>query len=195
MNRGYAAGVWKSSPTARDPMNQPLAPHWPTLQLNSSFEPMRVIPWQRAVLLAFGGKVDVVETYGAAVHSPSVTLPVPAVVRLRRFVRWRERGPRFCRRNVLRRDGHACQYCGAGPDRAPLTLDHVLPRSQGGRTDWLNVVTACAPCNHRKGSRTPEQADMKLAGPPRRPNWLPASRTDLSPTAPPPEWALYLRAA
>lgn len=171
------------------------SPDWPSLLLNSSYEPLRIIPWQRALLLAFGDKADVIETYAHRVHSPSVSLPVPAVIRLRRFVRWREAGPRFCRRNVLRRDAHLCQYCGRGSDHAALTLDHVVPRSQGGPTCWTNIVTACEPCNRRKGSRTPEQASMRLRRTPRRPAWLPTSRASLDPTAPPPEWSLYLQAA
>lgn len=171
------------------------SPDWPSLLLNSSFEPLRIIPWQRALVLSFGDKVDVVETYAHVVHGPSLSLPVPAVVRLRRFVRWRESGPRFCRRNVLRRDEHTCQYCGRTGAEVAMTLDHVVPRSQGGATGWTNIVTACEPCNHRKGSRTPEQAGMRLARRPLRPGWLPASAAVVDPDAPPPEWSIYLRAA
>jgi 5-methylcytosine-specific restriction endonuclease McrA len=76
------------------------------------------------------------------------------------------------RRGVLLRDRETCQYCGAQPGRALLTIDHVLPRAQGGGTHWENVVAACEACNRRKGSRTPEQAGMALARPPRRPAYV-----------------------
>jgi len=72
----------------------------------------------------------------------------------------------------LSRDNYTCQYCGAMPSRRELTIDHVLPRSRGGKTTWENVVTACQKCNGRKGSRTPEEAHMKLRVWPKRPRYL-----------------------
>lgn len=76
------------------------------------------------------------------------------------------------RRAVFARDRETCQYCGQQPGRANLTMDHVIPRSQGGQTTWENVVTACRDCNHRKGGRTPEQANMVLLSTPRQPQYL-----------------------
>jgi 5-methylcytosine-specific restriction endonuclease McrA len=144
-----------------------------TLLLNATFEPMKVISWQRAVTLVFLGKVDVVEAYDDAITSVSASLPMPSVVRLRRYAR-QERRVKFSRTNVYRRDGFSCQYCGAKPGVHELTLDHVVPRARGGRTEWTNIVTCCVPCNARKADRTPEQARMSLPRPPARPEHMPA---------------------
>jgi 5-methylcytosine-specific restriction endonuclease McrA len=95
------------------------------------------------------------------------------------------------RREVFARDAYTCQYCGK--HTRSLTLDHVLPRSMGGRDTWDNLVSACAQCNHRKGNRTPEQARMRLVRPPREPSANPyrVVHRYLAST-PPQEWLLYL---
>lgn len=144
-----------------------------TLLLNATFEPMKVISWQRAITLVFLGKVDVVEAYDDEIVGVSASLPMPSVVRLRRYAR-QERRVKFSRSNVYRRDGFACQYCGAQPGATELTLDHVVPRARGGRTEWTNIVACCVPCNARKADRTPEQARMSLARRPARPEHMPA---------------------
>ncbi|HEY1960742.1 MAG TPA: HNH endonuclease [Polyangiaceae bacterium] len=135
--------------------------------------PHKVIPWQRAIVLSFLGKVEVVVEYDEIVRSPSIALRAPAVVRMRRAEIPRRGTTRFCRDNVFRRDRFACQYCGAVLRARELTFDHVVPRARGGRTDWDNIVTCCRPCNDRKRDRTPEEAGMKLARRPVRPGWLP----------------------
>ena len=145
-----------------------------TLLLNSGFEPLRVISWQRAITLLVLGKVDVVEAYDTLVRSVNHALAMPSVVRLRRYTRGSGSRVKFSRANVYRRDGLTCQYCGARPGPDALTLDHVLPRARGGRTEWTNVVAACVACNARKADRTPEQAGMKLARAPSRPTFMPA---------------------
>lgn len=90
---------------------------------------------------------------------------VPAAIRLRVAVAYRLAGRRPTRHAVFRRDRHTCQYCGRG---GALTLDHVMPQSRGGGDTWENLVTACAPCNHAKANRTPDEAGMRLASTPRR---------------------------
>lgn len=147
-----------------------------TLLLNATFEPMKVIPWQRAITLLFLGKAELVEQYDDIVRSVSDALPMPSVVRLRRYAR-QERRVTFSRLNVYRRDGFACQYCGAQPSVAALTLDHVTPRSRGGATSWTNVVACCSSCNARKADRTPEEAKMTLARKPERPHSMPLVST------------------
>ncbi len=144
-----------------------------TLLLNASYEPMKVIPWQRAVTLVFLGKVDIVEAYENEIRSVTASLPMPSVVRLRRYAR-QDRRVKFSRTNVYRRDNFACQYCGAQPGAPALTLDHVVPRAHGGRTEWTNIVTACVECNARKADRTPDQAKMSLPRNPERPAFMPA---------------------
>jgi 5-methylcytosine-specific restriction endonuclease McrA len=79
----------------------------------------------------------------------------------------------FSRRNIFKRDRYTCQYCGTQPGSEELTIDHVLPRSQGGMSSWQNCVLACVECNKRKADRTPEQAGMPLRRRPARPTWRP----------------------
>ena len=85
---------------------------------------------------------------------------------------------RFSRHNIYMRDGNTCQYCGLELPRTDLNLDHVVPRAQGGRTTWENVVCCCIDCNLSKGARTPEQAGLKLLKSPVRPRWTPTFRTN-----------------
>jgi len=160
-----------------------------TLLLNSSYEPLRTISWQRAITLSLLDKIDVLETYaGQSIRSARQDLPWPAVARLRGRVSWRSRGVRFSRINVYRRDNFTCQYCCRKHSVGNLTFDHVLPKSQGGATNWTNIVTACLPCNQHKGARTPEQAGMKLLRTPKKPQWF---QQDLV-SSPPALWKPYL---
>ena len=163
-----------------------------TLMLDSAFRPLRTIPWQRAVVLDLQDRVDAIEYYDEVVRTPSTVFPLPAVVRLRQYLRLARPGVSFSRRNVLLRDAFQCQYCGCRPPIRELTMDHVLPRSRGGGTTWDNVVTACRRCNVRKGNRTPREARMTLATHPRRPLCLPLQRTTLTGEDLPPEWVDYL---
>lgn len=144
-----------------------------TLVLNSTYEPLKVISWERAITLLFLGKVELVRTYDRQIRSVSLRFHMPAVVRLLRFVRRKRPEISFSRKNLFARDEHQCQYCGTRREHPELTYDHVLPRSQGGRTEWTNIVTCCVPCNRKKGGRTPEQAAMKLRRVPKRPDHLP----------------------
>ncbi len=158
-----------------------------TLVLDPSWQPHRVVSWQKAVVLLFDGKVEVVHEYAEDIRSVSLTIKMPAVVRLVRALRRRHQpAVKFSRANVLSRDRFTCQYCGV--ERAPreLTFDHVLPRAKGGKTTWENIVTACKRCNTRKGCRTPEQAGMVLRATPARPSRLPFlhMRLDLGPGIP-----------
>jgi 5-methylcytosine-specific restriction endonuclease McrA len=148
-----------------------------TLLLNSTYEPLKVISWQRAVTLMWLGKVEVVRTYDRDIRSVTFKVRMPAVVRLLRFVRRKEPQVSFSRRNLFARDENTCQYCGIRFETGTLTYDHVVPRAQGGRTDWTNIVTCCVDCNRRKGGRTPEQAGMRLLRHPRRPDKLPTTLT------------------
>ena len=91
----------------------------------------------------------------------------PSVIRLRRYINIPIKKVELSRKNILRRDGHQCQYCGS--NKPPLTVDHVMPRSRGGADSWENLVCACIKCNVKKGNRTPEEAGMKLMKTPRRP--------------------------
>ena len=145
----------------------------PTLVLNAdytplSYYPLSLWPWQTAIKAVFLERVDIVASYDREVHSPSWTMQLPSVIALRQYVRPTQ-FPAFTRFNLFLRDRFACQYCGS---ERSLTFDHVVPRRLGGRTSWENVATACAPCNMKKGGRTPKQAKMPLLVTPIRPtNW------------------------
>jgi 5-methylcytosine-specific restriction endonuclease McrA len=163
-----------------------------TLLLDLGFRPLKVIPWQRALCMHFGGKVEVVSLHDWEVRTISRAYPAPAVVRLLRAVSARPLHVRFSRENVYLRDGHRCQYCGLRCGPRELTLDHVVPRSRGGKTTWRNVVTACVACNRRKGRATPEQVGMKLRTIPQRPDWLAPRLFALGEEHVPPAWRDWL---
>jgi 5-methylcytosine-specific restriction endonuclease McrA len=142
----------------------------PTLVLNAdytplSYYPLSVWPWQTAIKAVFLDRVSIVDHYEREVRSPTTRLKLPSVIALKHYVK-PSQFPAFTRFNLFLRDKFSCQYCGSGHD---LTFDHVVPRAQRGRTTWENVVTACAPCNLRKGGRTPGQAYMPLRVAPIRP--------------------------
>ncbi|MBW1981693.1 MAG: HNH endonuclease [Deltaproteobacteria bacterium] len=162
------------------------------LLLNASYEPLRVITWKRAVTLLTLGKVEVLETYEREVRSVTLTLRLPAVVRLLRLVRFRDHTIRFCRQNIYIRDRYRCQYCGRSFAEEELTYDHVVPRSMGGSTAWDNIVTCCLTCNKRKGGRTPRQAGMRLIRTPKRPSWHPILMISLHIKRTPDSWRAYL---
>lgn len=136
---------------------------------SKNYLPVSRVNIKRAIVLLVTGKAEPLDLGGKgySVHSPSVVLLVPEQIRLTMTDAERVwKVPPVNRREVLRRDKHACQYCGSTKQ---LTLDHVIPRSKGGKHSWDNVVIACEPCNSRKGDRTPQQAGMILRTKPRAP--------------------------
>jgi len=159
-----------------------------TLVLNPWYVPYRVVAWRHAITWMCLDKVDLVVAYPEVVRSPSLELPLPAVIRMRRKVGAQSYKIRFSRMNVFFRDGFRCMYCGLSAPASELTLDHVLPRSRGGRTEWSNILTACTACNASKGNRTPEQAGMRPVRPPHVPKTLPLRRSRLSTATIPLEW-------
>jgi 5-methylcytosine-specific restriction endonuclease McrA len=162
------------------------------LLLNTSFEPLNVIGWQRAVKLVVLEKAEVVEVSDREVRAVSLRMPVPSVVRLTRFVRFRRREAKFSRRNIYTRDGYRCQYCGRRLPAGELTCYHVVPRSRGGRTEWSNIVTCCVDCNRRKGGSTPAEAGLRLIRSPARPTWLWGVQNRFADRRPPRAWHMYL---
>jgi 5-methylcytosine-specific restriction endonuclease McrA len=134
------------------------------LVLNASYEPLNITTWRRAVVLLLKGKAEQLEYQQHYIYSK---FPVPTVIRLRYYVRVPYKEIPLTRRNILERDDHTCQYCDYKGDN--LTLDHVIPRSRGGKDTWENLVAACVRCNVNKGNRTPTEAHMPLRIEPRRP--------------------------
>lgn len=148
------------------------------LALNASYEPLTLVPARRAIRLVLDGKAEILEVDGSRrFRSARSDVPCPSVIRLVRYVHV----PRRFRRQVTNtflfaRDGYACQYCGRHRrdlrGRQFLTRDHIVPVSRGGGNTWDNVVTACSPCNNRKGNRLPEEAGLCLRTVPREPNYV-----------------------
>lgn len=142
------------------------------LLLNSSFYPIKIIDWKRAMNLFFGGRAQIVEQHSDKfIKSPNQDYPLPKVIRL--YSRFSYISPvKFSRDNVLYRDEFTCQYCFTAQAKSELTLDHVMPRSRGGETSWRNIVAACKPCNNRKADKTPTEAQMPLKRIPKEPSYL-----------------------
>lgn len=139
----------------------------PVLVLNQNYEPINVTNARRALTLVLSSKAEVLEIGEERLNSPSTSVECPLVIRLQYMVRRPHRRIPLTRREVFLRDDYTCQYCGHRT--RDLTLDHVVPRSKGGAHTWDNLVSACAPCNHKKGRRTVEQARMHLRSLPREP--------------------------
>lgn len=142
-----------------------------TLLLNATYEPLKVVDWRRAIRLWCQGKVEVIAVHDRAVHSVSLTVKLPSVIRLLNYITIKRHFNLvpFSRANIYARDGHMCQYCGRSFPADQLTFDHMIPVRYGGRKDWENIVTACVACNRRKGGRTPAEAGMRVIRAPRRP--------------------------
>ncbi len=140
------------------------------LLLNQNYEPLTVVSAQKAIILAFLEKVEIVEKHDCWVHSQHMAFPLPSIVRLLRYIRIPHQHVELSRRNILKRDNFRCQYCGT--TRGPFTVDHVIPKVRGGSDSWDNLVCACVRCNNRKGDRSPEQANLRLMKAPRRPSHL-----------------------
>jgi 5-methylcytosine-specific restriction endonuclease McrA len=163
----------------------------PTLVLNRNWQPIRIATVARALVMVFNGTARVVDpetfqtfTWGdwsrihprdgdRFVQAVTMRLKAPEVVVLNDYDRVPANVVTFSRRNLFKRDHYVCQYCGRQAPPDELTIDHIVPRSQGGESTWENCVVACLDCNKRKGNRTPDQAGMRLRRKPMRPKWQP----------------------
>ena len=163
----------------------------PTLVLNRNWQPVGVAPVARSLVMVWNETARFVdpadyqlydwhdwtelvpENDELFIQTVNHRLKVPEVITLTRFDRVPHNTVAFCRRNIFKRDRYTCQYCGSQPGASELTIDHVIPRSRDGKTDWENCVLACVKCNSRKADRTPEEAHMRLLHQPVRPRWKP----------------------
>lgn len=191
------------------------------LLLNADYTPIKVIDWQRAIVMLLDRKVALVEEYaGKLIRSTSIDMAFPAVVALKKYVKVASQS-KFNRANVLARDGYQCMYCmtkpktpTGRPDISELTIEHIVPRAQGrvslyrGRmipvvtlpwngkvvpvTCWENVVAACYDCNLTKRDRTPAEAGMKLHKHPTKPSAWDVVRMSFLRMRIPEEWKDYL---
>lgn len=164
-----------------------------TLLLNATFEPLKVIDWQKAITLFYKGRVEILREHDREVRAVSFTFKLPSVVRLLKFVKVRRAAVvPFTRANIYARDAHTCQYCGTKHKGDDLTFDHVVPVSQGGTKGWENIVTACVSCNAAKGGRTPQEAGMTLRKWPSRPVAVPLLRLKIGIKTAPEGWRDFL---
>ena len=145
------------------------APGGRVLVLNASYEPINVCTVRRATVLLLKERAEMLERNAGELHSERLVLERPCVIRLMRYVRIPRDVHRrkITRKAVLARDAWTCQYCGR--QASGLTVDHVIPRSRGGQSVWENIVASCAPCNRRKGNRTPHEARMHPSNRPKPP--------------------------
>ncbi|MDA2926178.1 HNH endonuclease [Acidobacteria bacterium AH-259-G07] len=145
------------------------------LVLNSTYEPLQVISWKRAVRMLFQEKVEVLAEYDREIRSVYLSIRLPSVLRLLRYVKVKRHHNqvRFTRSNIYSRDRFRCQYCGGRFSTSQLTYDHVVPVACGGSKSWENIVTSCIRCNRKKGNRTPEEAGLRLLRRPKAPYSFP----------------------
>jgi 5-methylcytosine-specific restriction endonuclease McrA len=165
----------------------------PVLVLNRYFVPVTITSVKRAFVLMYSGvakavgsdfetfdfeswsQISAMEEDEDVIRTVNAVILTPRVIVLVRYEGVIRKEAKFNRINIFRRDGGTCQYCARKYSRSELTIDHVIPRSQGGRSVWDNVVCCCVDCNRKKGGRTPEQARMKLKRKPKKPLWDPFS--------------------
>ena len=163
----------------------------PTLVLNRSWQAINVISVARALIMLWNGTAQAVDphTYQTydwddwselrpddedlAVNAVSLRICVPEVITLTQYDRLPNCDVTLSRRNIFKRDKFTCQYCGTQPGQEDLTIDHIMPRSRGGKTTWKNCVLACVKCNKKKDNKTPKEARMRLHKEPVKPKWSP----------------------
>jgi 5-methylcytosine-specific restriction endonuclease McrA len=146
----------------------------PALILNADFRPLNYFPlslwsWQSSIKAVFLDRVNVVSEYDYTIHSPTWEMKLPSVISLKDYVKVSRR-PAFTRFNVFLRDEFTCQYCYKPFPTPELTFDHVIPRSLGGQTQWINVVTACSNCNLRKANKYIKESGMHILKQPFEPS-------------------------
>ena len=140
------------------------------LVLNQNFEPLTICKARRAIVMMLLGKAELIVGVSRSIRSVSLSFPLPSVLRLNYYVKFKPREITLTRRKIIERDRHQCQYCGK--TTGPMTADHIIPKSMGGKDTWRNMVCACLECNNRKGDRLPKQAGMKLLKKPKKPHYL-----------------------
>ena len=148
------------------------------LLLNQSYQPLMTLGAKRAIILSFTEKVEVLERYVDQVRSINLSISVPSVIRLKDYVKFNQKRIPLSRKNILKRDNNICQYCNSKSNL--MTLDHIFPKDKGGRDSWENLVTACVPCNTKKGNKLLKDIDMVLLKKPKVPSFLFNIQSELS---------------
>ena len=141
------------------------------LKLDSAYRPIEVIDALEALILCIIGKAKAIEIYTEKVNSVKQSFDLPAVIVINRYVKYRMGDGSPTRQNIIWRDNNLCQYCGNYFKTSELTIDHVMPKSRGGKNTWENLVAACVPCNQKKGPKTLVEADMAPIRTPHTPRY------------------------
>ncbi len=145
------------------------------LVLNQDYSPLTICSVQRAFLLVFLNKAELLnDVKERQLRTVSQAYAFPSVIKIHQYISLPYKGVVLTRHNIFKRDGNKCQYCGTSKD---LTLDHLIPRSKGGKSSWTNLVTACKKCNAKKGDYSPDKVGMKLMNPPFKPSYIAFLRT------------------
>jgi 5-methylcytosine-specific restriction endonuclease McrA len=136
------------------------------LVLNSDYTPLNITTFKRAIILVIKGKAEIIKNDDNIIRSESITYSKPLIIRLFDYISHKMKNLRVNRSRLYKRDNNECAYCGS---KKELTIDHIIPKSRGGKNTWNNLITCCLPCNLRKGDKTPEEARMPLRFQPRTP--------------------------
>jgi 5-methylcytosine-specific restriction endonuclease McrA len=163
------------------------------LKLSQAYEPIEIITWRKAFKLIALGKAEVIKEYDKTIRTFQSSFKFPAVIRLVKSFQRPKGYVRFNKRNVFIRDRMSCLYCGAEGTMDSLTLDHIIPRSKGGKTSWINCVACCKTCNIKKGNKTPQEAGMTLKKQPTAPDWLPLFFYQLFLNETPEQWIDFMK--
>ena len=140
------------------------------LVLNLDYQPLTLCTIQRAFVLVYLKKVELIDSYSdMKLHTVSESFSTPAVIRIQKYINHPHKGVALTRQNVFKRDNNECQYCGSKKD---LTVDHVIPKAKGGKTVWKNLVTACKRCNTLKGDHKPSERGLSLKSAPYKPTYV-----------------------
>ena len=142
-----------------------------TLLLNAGYEVLSFIPERKMFKLLFKDKVEVISSWDDVVTWGNGKIKHPSILRLKKYVKRNFFNSNFSRKALVKRDRSICQFCGRKLTASQITIDHVLPRAQGGITSFINCVVSCQDCNNRKADKTPEQAAMKLLRKPTHPSF------------------------
>jgi len=136
------------------------------LVLNSDYTPLNITTFKRAIILVIKGKAEIIKNDDNIIRSESIIYSKPLIIRLFNYISHKMKNLRVNRNRLYKRDNNECVYCGSKKD---LTIDHILPKSRGGKNTWNNLITCCLPCNLKKGDKTPEEAKMPLRFQPKTP--------------------------
>ncbi len=136
------------------------------LVLNSDYTPLNITTLKRAIVLVIKGRAEIIKNDVNIIRSETITYTKPLIIRLFNYISHKTKNLRVNRQRLYKRDNNECAYCGS---KKELTIDHIIPKSRGGKNTWNNLITCCLPCNLKKGDKTPDEARMPLRFQPKTP--------------------------